>query len=172
MSLYLNNESKIAGKLNEPIIIEKYIKYLRSIGYIVECVESSDIVNMTQKIDYYLIFDSSTPFNGFLKIAIDVKFAYSYTLISENGKNNIESSKSDYIIFNFPNRPDILLKINTNDLKECIKVNPPNLYSSKYGNSKYFYIEEYINKNKKCFEGKIEKIDLSVPYQQKQKALF
>ena len=154
-SLYGSNEWKRAGMVEQPRILEKVLKFLRSEGYDVIGKEATLFEDMNDKFDYCLTFNKSKLFLGRDKIYIDVKYAATVTLIDRNGHNTLENSKSDYIIFNTFKKPHELRWVNTKALKRCLKENEPILYRSKEigNNSEYFWIEDYIRKHYKWFEG-------------------
>ena len=162
MSLYGSNEYKKAGIKEEPVILEKVIKFLKSQKFSVTAKQSTLLEDIHKKFDYCLIFDKSKLFSGRDKIYVDVKYARTFTLYDNNGYNTLENSKSDYIIFNDPKNNSKLTWINTKRLIECLKINKPILYKSREENntSEYFWIEDYIRKNKTWFEKNSKSVNI------------
>lgn len=148
---YGSNKYKKSGIVNEALVMDKVLRSIRNRKFIVAKVEkATKQEDMNMKYDYSLEFDPSTPFGKDLKINVDVKYGKTITLIDQRGRNTLQDSQSDYIIFNFPKNPLELLWINTNALKKCLSKYPPTLKNSyEIGNtSKFFYIEDYVEKNK------------------------
>lgn len=158
-SEYGSTPSKLKGIEQQPYVLRKVLEFLRKVGYIVHAEPANSYEDKNLKIDYILIFDPSTPFNGKLKVGIDVKYAQSYTIISDNGLNVLEQSGADYVILNNPKRNNELLWVNILKLKECVRLHPPKLINSyeKGNNSKFIWIGSYLNEHKEFF-GKTSKI--------------
>jgi hypothetical protein len=140
----------------QPLIADKVMDFLISLNYKVTIKSSSLTEDMEDKIDYFIFFDESTPFgpDKLLQIAVDVKFARTFTIQDYMGRNSLKNSKSNYVIYdppyvaNWDNEPDGLLWINTNKLKEVVENDHPIIYNSSYNDgSKYFWIYDYIKEH-------------------------
>jgi hypothetical protein len=148
---YGDTPAKREGIRREPEIADNVVKYLRYKGYIVDAIKTDFDKDTKQKIDYYLIFDPKTPFMGKTKIAIDPKARRSYTKIDRFGNDNLEASKSDYLIKNVKGS-DEYFWVEVNRLREVVKIHPPNL-QSKNDPSQFFWLEEYVEEYADFFKG-------------------
>ena len=158
MGNYGSNRIKQAGIIREHDIIEKVIAYLRLCKYKVVAEKSSRDIDMHSKIDYYLLFDESTPFLKSLKVPVDVKSGNSYTVINQKGENSLENSKSRFIIINTVKKPDELLWVSVNKLRECMKIYPPKLYESNDNDSYYMWLDGYVDEHKEFFGNSVKRV--------------
>ncbi len=144
---------KARGIYQQSSVLEKVLKFLTSKGYIVNATPATFEQDTRGKIDYFLNFDSSTPFLGKFIVPIDVKYAKTYTIISHNQTNVLEESRARYIILNHPSYTNKLLWLSVEKLRECIKLHAPKLYDSfePGNNSKFIYIFDYVEKHKNFF---------------------
>jgi hypothetical protein len=153
--MYGSNQHKRDGIRQQPFIAHKVRRLFQSQGYEVEVMPASRYQDMKEKFDYIITFkEGSKPFRNsegriIESIAIDVKWAKSFTLYDNNLKNTLDDSKSMFIIFNIPDNPSELIFINTDRFRECLNVNKPILrVSEEEGNSsRYFFIEQYLREN-------------------------
>lgn len=153
---YADNKHKMMGIGQQPIIADKVIDFLKNLDYKVTLEKSSLKEDIEDKIDYFIVFDESTPFGPekLLQIAIDVKYGRSYTIENYAKKNKLEVTKADYIIYDPPyviswdNETANLMWINFSKLKETVKKYPPEIYNSLYNDgSKFFWIYDYVKEH-------------------------
>jgi len=147
---YGDDVNKQEGITREPEIAQKVIEFLISKGYKVTLKKSSFVENTKQKIDYFLIFDETTPFLNQTIIPIDIKARNSYTRFDKNGENTLEQSKSKYIITNLKGS-DEYTWVNVKKLKECIEIHEPDMFLSNDKKSKYFWLNTYVNEHRDFF---------------------
>jgi hypothetical protein len=155
-SLYGSTQEKRAGIVKEPDVKDAFIESLQKTGFkIISALKSSINEDMHYKYDYKITFDSTTPFgrNRLTEILVDIKYGKTYTIYDNKGQNTLRTSKSDYIVYMFPDNEKQLLIINSQRLKECLSnrdCNLPLMRDCKevVNISKYFLIEELLNTNK------------------------
>lgn len=154
MSTYLSSPDKIAGNNNQEQIVQRACALLRKQGYIVDYEWASSDEDKKDKIDFFLNFDKSTPFEGVFRVPVDVKSAKTCTVITDNtGEDALNKSKSMYLIINSTLNYEELWWISVNRLRECRKLYPFKLEKShEIGNASYFiYIFDYVNEHKDFF---------------------
>ena len=148
---YGSNSYKRSGIINEALVMDKILRFVRNQKFnVIKVEKASKQKDMNLKYDYSITFDASTPFGKYLDVKIDIKYGKTLTLVDQLGRNTLQNSQSTFLVFNFPKNPLDLLWINTNKLKECLEKYPPVLKNSfETGNkSKFFYIEDYVEKYK------------------------
>jgi hypothetical protein len=154
--MYGSNARKRAGIQQQPFIAHKVRKLFQAQGYDVEIMPATRYQDMKEKFDYIITFkEGSKVFKNsegkvVESIAIDVKWAKSFTLIDNTGQNTLSHSKSMFVVFNLPHSPSELIFVNTEKVRECLMINEPKLkMSEEIGNkSKYFFIEDYLVENR------------------------
>ena len=99
-SLYGSTPEKRLGIKKEESVIIKVIKLLRELEYKVIYRKATLVEDMHDKIDYFLIFDPSTPFLNMLEVPVDVKYAKTYTAVDNNGIDLLKESKAKWLIIN------------------------------------------------------------------------
>ena len=104
--------------------------------------------NMREKIDYHI--DIFSPVRH-VKMKADYKSGDSFTLVSDKGYDNLAPSKSDFII---QGKPQSFVFIKVSKLKEVIGECHPHLRSSKFDNSQYFFLGQYLAMNGHRFSEK------------------
>jgi len=138
---YGDNEFKRKGIALEADTCEMIVAELQAKGYKVYAKKSSLDEDRIDKIDYYLIFDDSTPFHGMTKFPIDIKVGDTYTVINSIGENTLQCSKSTFIIFRFNNKLHWALE---RHLKEWVEKNPQMLRESyNLDGSKYIKVKSF-----------------------------
>lgn len=142
---------KREGIEREAEIVQHVVEYLKSIGYIVHAEQSTFDEDTKQKIDYYLIFDPSTPFYDNTEIKIDPKAGKTYTPIGKYGNDNLKASQSDYLIKNLRGSNNYFW-VSVPRLREAVKKFNPPLYK-KNDASKYFYLQEFVEAHLDFFKG-------------------
>jgi len=145
---YADNEHKIRGIKRDPIVAERFQESLQNIGIKTSIQHSSLFEDKHEKFDYRYTCLPGYFFNGdrmLTELKIDVKAAFTYTLIDEYGNIPINNSSADYIVFELYENCPYLLCVDRQRLKDCIKLHPPQLIKSKFNSSKYFKIEPYVN---------------------------
>jgi len=165
MNMYGSNKYKRAGIAMQPVIAAKIKKLFEARGYDVDVIQSTLHQDMKQKFDYTIIFKDGTKKlrdgegNVHESITCDVKWAKSFTLYDNNGKNTLENSTSTFIVFNLPQNPSELIFINTAKFRECLNVHKPTTRLSEEANNKsrYFFIENYLVENKKYLENCVKR---------------
>jgi len=150
---YLDNKDKIRGKDREPIIAKRILDDFKLEGLRLVIPRKSNIKEDTEnKFDYEFLCGDSESFSLKEKvnsIKVDIKSGNSFTLVDTRGRNTLENSKSDFIVFELYENAEKLLWVNTESLKQCLKKNSPMLKESKYENgSQYFFIESYLKEYK------------------------
>lgn len=149
--VYADNKEKQRGIAREPFVAERIASYFKKQGMSVTMQKSSVLEDMRKKYDYSYSCPESQSFAKSEKlheIKVDIKCGKSFTLFDEQGRNTLEHSESTFIVYELYEGAN-LIWINTEKLKECLKVNPPQLRLSKYNNSQYFFIENYLRENRK-----------------------
>ena len=154
---YGSTEDKQKGIRRESVVAKRILDYFNSTKLKVKMDHSTLLEDMRQKFDYVYTCERGQSFSKKEKISeikVDIKCGKTYTMIDENGNNNLEKSEADYIVFELYENADKLLWINTGKLKQCIGKRYPELRLSKEeGNkSRYFFIEEYIKNNEKFLD--------------------
>jgi hypothetical protein len=158
---YGDNEDKQEGIIREAEIAENFEKYLKSKGFIVKKEKASDFQNMFEKIDYIFEFDPSSPFLDLTTVRIDIKARNSYTIYDNLGRNAFAASKADFLLKNLKDSDEYMLII-VAMLKECVEKNPPRLLPGKNDNSKYFWLNTYIEQNKEFFKNYVKVFNYKV----------
>jgi hypothetical protein len=160
---YADNYHKMMGIGQQPIIADKVIEYLRKRNYKVSLLSATREEDMHDKIDYFLMFDESTPFGDekLLKVPIDIKWGKTYTILDAQGNNSLERSKSKYLIYEtrqinlvwnklldqFQLHPDFVW-VNVDKLRKSIKQFPPEILDShQTPGSKFFFMFDYLNEH-------------------------
>jgi len=147
---YADNEDKIRGIKREPFVARRIKEQLVKKGLNVIMIQSSLLEDMRKKYDYRY----KCPVNQFFdknkkvqEIKVDIKCGKAFTLFDETGRNTLENSESTFIVFELY-EGSRLLWINTGKFKDCLDKNGYGdlLKNSKYNNSKYFFIENYIRR--------------------------
>jgi hypothetical protein len=153
MSAYGSNKYKRNGIQREYSVAKRILDVFLSQSLTVTMEKSSLLDDMRKKYDYKYTCLPSQSFskNKYItEIKVDIKCGKTFTLKNSVGHNTLETSESTLIVYElFENAPK-LLYINTDRFKLCIEKYPPVLKNSKErgNNSKYFFIENYIQENK------------------------
>lgn len=146
---YLDNVDKVRGKNREPIIAERILKDLISVGINTSMRKSSINEDINMKYDYVYTFDEPQTFlkeRNVTSVKVDIKSGESFTIVDSTGRDTLDNSQSDYIVFETYPYSRTLLWVSTKRLKACLKLNRPMLRESKYENgSMYFFIKKYLS---------------------------
>ena len=149
MGTYGDNYIKQKGIREEIEIVPPLIKSMEAKWDCkVKINHSNAYENMSQKIDYHI--DIFSPVRH-VKIKADYKSGDSFTLISHQGNNNLAPSQSDFII---QGKPKSFVFIKVSKLKEVLDECYPDLRNSKFDNSLYFFMNEYLTMNRHKFSEK------------------
>lgn len=128
--MYGDNADRKRGIREEPRIKRRVKEELLLKGYILESEDSSLQEDQRKKIDSFLSFNEKTPFFDKLRAAIDVKSGWTLTVENENGEDTLESSKSDYIVFEYREK---IFWFEKNILKEWVKQNKDSIKNNRDG---------------------------------------
>ena len=147
---YADNEDKQRGIAREPFVAKRIKLQLEARGLGIVMKKSSLLEDMRKKYDYLYtcarsqFFDKEKKMN---EIKVDIKCGETLTIYDDLGRYTLEHSESTFIVSEtYVNGP--LIWINTERLKQCLKLYPSDLKPSKYNNSKYIFIESYLNSHK------------------------
>lgn len=164
-SLYGSTPEKRLGIEKEEYVIIKTVKLLREHEYKVIYRKATLVEDMHDKIDYFLIFDPSTPFLNMLEVPVDVKYAKTYTAVDNNGIDLLKESKAKWLIINNSEKgkENELWWINVKKLRECRKLYPFMLTESyEVGNkSKFIRIFKYVEDHKDFFGNSVKKYNIT-----------
>jgi len=99
MTKYGDTLHKRIGIQRQSVIIKKTVEQLKQAGFKVHSLGANLKEDMNDKIDVFLQFDESTPFHGKTKVAVDVKWNRTLTVLNKNNEDTLLASKSDYLVF-------------------------------------------------------------------------
>jgi hypothetical protein len=147
---YADNIDKQRGIAREPIVAERIKSQLEARDLDIVMKKSSLLEDMRKKYDYSYKCAEGQSFanNGKVhEIKVDIKCGETLTIYDDLGRYTLEHSESTFIVSEtYVDGP--LIWINTGRLKDCLKLYPGDIKLSKYNNSKYIFIESYLNAHK------------------------
>jgi hypothetical protein len=161
---YGDTAARRRGIKNESIISDDLKRCFEDIGYKnVEITKSALNEDMNDHLDYFV--KMRRPNNSEVEFTIDIKNGSSFTPINPIGKNTINSTKADYLVYSFPESKFYSAEytkhyyfIKFSKFKELYNKYRPPLRDSGDG-SRYFFVTGFLKKYKDEFGRDIIKIE-------------
>ena len=148
---FLQSKAAIRGYQKQDELIPLIEVLLIREGYDCQVRKGTPNEDMKEHIDAKILCDKR-PFHGYFSCPIDIKTGKTFTLFSDMGLDNLENSKSIYLVYEFTEDDNTLMFVSVPKLRELVSKFPPKLFNGKYDNSRYFWLGSYVDDHSDKFQ--------------------